>query len=158
MEAVPNGAPYSAEAVGAYPTPAAGAMRRQSAGRTAARPLAWAGTRVVRPKGGDPLIFGRGGEEAAALAEAGIACGVVPRITAALACAAQAGMPPTHRDAPGMLTPLTGHARDGRPDADLAALGRPGQGSTRAGPLRGTPGAAPILPRPSMAARHRDNP
>lgn len=87
--------------------------------------LAREGKRVVRLKGGDPYIFGRGGEEAAALAAAGIPCEVVPGITAALACAAQAGIPLTHRDATREVTFVTGHMRDGALDLDFAALAKP---------------------------------
>jgi uroporphyrin-III C-methyltransferase/precorrin-2 dehydrogenase/sirohydrochlorin ferrochelatase len=88
--------------------------------------LARAGKRVVRLKGGDPLIFGRGGEEAEALALAGVRCEIVPGITAALACAADAGIPLTHREVSRSVTLATGHTKDGTLDLDFAALARPG--------------------------------
>ncbi|TCZ63669.1 siroheme synthase CysG [Roseicella aquatilis] len=87
--------------------------------------LAREGKRVVRLKGGDPLVFGRGGEEAEALAVAGIPCEVVPGVTAALACAAGAGIPLTHREAARAVTFVTGHRRDGQ--VDVSGLVRPGQ-------------------------------
>ena len=84
--------------------------------------LARAGDKVVRLKGGDPFVFGRGGEEAEACAAAGIPCEVVPGVTAALACAADAGIALTHRAAARTLTFVTGHTRDGVLDLDFAAL------------------------------------
>jgi uroporphyrin-III C-methyltransferase/precorrin-2 dehydrogenase/sirohydrochlorin ferrochelatase len=86
--------------------------------------LARAGRKVVRLKGGDPFIFGRGGEEAEALRAEGVRVEVVPGITAALACAAQAGIPLTHRDAARCLTLITGHTRNGLLEVDFAALAR----------------------------------
>lgn len=88
--------------------------------------LAHAGKRVVRLKGGDPLIFGRGGEEAEALQAAGVRCEIVPGITAALACAADAGIPLTYRSESRSVTLATGHTKDGTLDLDFPALARPG--------------------------------
>ena len=79
---------------------------------------------VVRLKGGDPLIFGRGGEEAEALAEAGIEVRIVPGVTAALACAAQAGIPLTHRGVSRSVTFVTGHTKDGVLDVDFVGIAR----------------------------------
>jgi uroporphyrin-III C-methyltransferase / precorrin-2 dehydrogenase / sirohydrochlorin ferrochelatase len=81
-----------------------------------------AGHRVVRLKGGDPFIFGRGGEEAEYLARHGIRVTIVPGITAATACAAAAGIPLTHRDHVQALTLVTGQGRDGEPELDWAGL------------------------------------
>lgn len=86
------------------------------------------GKRVVRLKGGDPFIFGRGGEEVEALREAGIEASVVPGISSALGCAASAGLPLTHRDHAQTLTFVTGHAKSGEvPDLDWDALAKPAQ-------------------------------
>ena len=88
---------------------------------------ATAGRHVVRLKGGDPFVFGRGGEELAALRAAGVAVEVIPGITAAMGCAAAAGLALTERDERRSLTLLTGHASDGAAEHDWTALARPGQ-------------------------------
>ena len=86
-----------------------------------------AGRRVVRLKGGDPFVFGRGGEELEALQAHGIRHEVVPGITAAVACAAYAGIPLTHRGLARSLQLLTAQARDGDADHDWPSLAKPGQ-------------------------------
>jgi uroporphyrin-III C-methyltransferase len=86
------------------------------------------GLNVVRLKGGDPFVFGRGGEELEACREAGVACHVVPGVTAALAAGASAGAPLTHRGAAQAVTFVTGHAKAGdAPDLDWPALARGNQ-------------------------------
>ncbi len=87
--------------------------------------LAQQGLSVVRLKGGDPFIFGRGGEELEACRAAGVACAVIPGVTAALAAGASSGAPLTHRGAAQAVTFVTGHAAHAEPDLDWPALARP---------------------------------
>ena len=90
--------------------------------------LARQGLNVVRLKGGDPFIFGRGVEELEACRAAGVACEVIPGVTAALAASAGAGAPLTHRGASQAVTFVTAHAAGGEtPELDWAALARPNQ-------------------------------
>jgi uroporphyrin-III C-methyltransferase len=85
------------------------------------------GLEVVRLKGGDPFIFGRGGEELEACRAAGVACQAVPGVTAALAASAAAGAPLTHRGSAQAVTFVTGHAANGEPDLDWASLAHANQ-------------------------------
>ena len=88
--------------------------------------LAESGRTIVRLKGGDPFVFGRGGEEAQALLDAGIAFEVVPGVTSAFAAPAAAGVPVTHRGVSAAVTVVTGHRRTGEPDVDWRSLARVG--------------------------------
>lgn len=88
---------------------------------------AQAGRRVVRLKGGDPFVFGRGGEELAFLRGHGVDCAIVPGITAAVACAAYAGIPLTHREHAQSVCLVTAHGKDAAETLSDAMLAQPRQ-------------------------------
>jgi uroporphyrin-III C-methyltransferase len=88
--------------------------------------LARSGRRVVRLKGGDPYVFGRGGEEAQALLDAGVPFEVVPGVSSAVAAPAAAGIPVTNRGVAASFTVVTGHRQAGEPDVDWRSLARVG--------------------------------
>ncbi|WP_440056180.1 siroheme synthase CysG [Pseudoalteromonas sp. T1lg65] len=89
--------------------------------------LANQGKKVCRIKGGDPFIYGRGGEEVQVLAEHGIAYQIVPGITAAAGCSAYAGIPLTHRDHAQAIQFVTGHCKKEGQELDWASLAKPNQ-------------------------------
>jgi uroporphyrin-III C-methyltransferase len=114
------------------------------------------GLNVVRLKGGDPFIFGRGGEELEACREAGVECHIVPGVTAALAASASAGAPLTHRGSAQAVTFVTGHAaKGGEPDLDWESLARANQTVVI---YMGLSMAAPIAARLMAAGRAGSTP
>jgi uroporphyrin-III C-methyltransferase len=114
------------------------------------------GLTVVRLKGGDPFIFGRGGEELEACRAAGVDCHIVPGVTAALAASANAGAPLTHRGSAQAVTFVTGHASNGaEPDLDWASLARANQTVVI---YMGLSQAAPIASRLTAAGRAGSTP
>jgi uroporphyrinogen III methyltransferase / synthase len=113
-----DGARPDAELVYVGKQPGGHTMRQEEINELLKK-LGGEGKRVVRLKGGDPFVFGRGGEEAQALREVGIAFEVVPAVTAGVAAPAYAGIPVTHRDAASAVAFVTGHEDPEKPDSAL---------------------------------------
>ncbi len=114
------------------------------------------GLKVARLKGGDPFIFGRGGEELEACRAAGVECEIVPGVTAALAAAASAGAPLTRRGSAQAVTFVTGHASNGaEPDLDWESLAKANQTVVI---YMGLSQAAPIAARLLGAGRASSTP
>lgn len=126
-DAILSLAPASAERIYVGKEASRHTLPQQAIGELMVK-LAREGRRVLRIKGGDGYIFGRGGEEAQVLAEAGVPFGVIPGITAAQGAAAATGIPLTHRDHSRALVLATGHLQDNRVvDLDWEMLARPNQ-------------------------------
>jgi uroporphyrinogen III methyltransferase/synthase len=113
-----DGAREDAELVYVGKQPGGHTMRQEEINELLVR-LGGEGKRVVRLKGGDPFVFGRGGEEAQALREAGIPFEVVPGVTAGVAAPAYAGIPVTHRDEASAVAFITGHEDPDKPDTAI---------------------------------------
>jgi len=156
-EAILDLAPASARRIGVAKRKSCHSYAQDDIGRLLVG-LAREGLNVVRLKGGDPFVFGRGGEELEACRAAGIACDAIPGITAALAASAGALAPLTHRGAAQAVTFVTAHgARGETPDLDWPALARANQtvviymGLTKAGEIAarlmaaGRAGSTPAL-------------
>lgn len=112
------GARADAELVYVGKAPGAVAMEQEETERLMAE-LALSGKSVVRLKGGDPFVFGRGGEEAETLADAGVPFEVVPGVTAGIAASAYAGIPVTHRDDASAVAFVTGHEDPAKPESAI---------------------------------------
>ena len=112
------GARADAELIYVGKAPGAVAMEQEETERVMSE-LALAGRSVVRLKGGDPFVFGRGGEEAETLREAGVPFEIVPGVTAGIAAPAYAGIPVTHRDDASAVAFVTGHEDPAKPESAI---------------------------------------